>query len=102
MEGAVLLVDATQGVQAQTIANVETVRALGLKVIPVINKIDLPIARVEETKKEIVEIIGCGEDEILVVSGKTGEGVSRLLEEITARVPAPKYEYADRYSRFDF
>ena len=63
VEGAVLLVDATQGAQAQTIANVETARALGLKVIPVINKIDLPIARVEETKKEIVEIIGCGEDE---------------------------------------
>ena len=96
VEGAVLLVDATQGVQAQTIANVETARALGLKVIPVINKIDLPIARVEETKKEIVEIIGCGESEILAVSGKTGEGVSQLLEEITARVPAPKYEYADR------
>ena len=52
VEGAVLLVDATQGVQAQTIANVETARALGLKVIPVINKIDLPIARVEETKKK--------------------------------------------------
>ena len=66
VEGAVLLVDATQGVQARTIVNVETARALGLKVIPVINKIDLPIARVEETKKEIVEIIGCEESEILV------------------------------------
>ena len=96
VEGAVLLVDATQGVQAQTIANVETARALGLKVIPVINKIDLPIARVEETKKEIVEIIGCDESEILAVSGKTGQGVNRLLEEIIARVPPPKYEYADR------
>ena len=96
VEGAVLLVDATQGVQAQTIANVETARALGLKVIPVINKIDLPIARVEETKREIVEIIGCDESEILAVSGKTGEGVSVLLEEIIARVPAPKYEHASR------
>lgn len=96
VEGAVLLVDATQGVQAQTIANVETARALGLKVIPVINKIDLPIARVEETKKEIVEIIGCDESEILAVSGKTGEGVSRLLEEIISRVPPPKFEYVDR------
>ena len=104
VEGAVLLVDATQGVQAQTIANVETARALGLKVIPVINKIDLPIARVEETKKEIVEIIGCDESEILAVSGKTGEGVSRLLEEIIARVPAPKYEYDNkpRALIFDF
>ena len=55
-------------------------RGLGLKVIPVINKIDLPIARVEETKREIVEIIGCDESEILAVSGKTGEGVSVLLK----------------------
>ncbi len=96
VEGAVLLVDASQGVQAQTIANVETARALGLKIIPVINKIDLPIARVEETKKEIVEIIGCEESEILAVSGKTGEGVNQLLEEIIRRVPPPKFEHADR------
>jgi len=96
VEGAVLLVDATQGVQAQTIANVETARALGLKVIPVINKIDLPIARVEETKKEIVEFVGCDESEILAVSGKTGEGVASLLEEVIARVPPPKIEYEDR------
>ena len=91
VEGAVLLVDATQGAQAQTIANVETARSLGLKVIPVINKIDSPLARVEETKKEIVEFIGCGESEILAVSGKTGEGVNRLMEEIVARVPPPQF-----------
>ena len=104
VEGAVLLVDATQGVQAQTIANVETARSLGLKVMPVINKIDSPLARVEETKKEIVEIIGCEESEILAVSGKTGEGVSRLLEEVIARVPAPKFEYDNRSRAliFDF
>ena len=96
VEGAVLLVDATQGVQAQTIANVETAKALGLKVIPVINKIDLPIARVEETKKEIVEFVGCDESEILAVSGKTGDGVANLLEEIIKRVPPPKIEYQDR------
>ena len=96
VEGAVLLVDATQGAQAQTIANVETARSLGLKVIPVINKIDSPLARVEETKKEIVEIIGCEEEEILAVSGKTGEGVNRLLEEVIARVPPPKFEYDNR------
>lgn len=96
VEGAVLLVDATQGVQAQTIANVETAKALGLKVISVINKIDLPIARVEETKKEIVEFVGCDESEILAVSGKTGDGVANLLEEIIKRVPPPKIEYQDR------
>lgn len=96
VEGAVLLVDATQGVQAQTIANVETAKALGLKVIPVINKIDLPIARVEETKKEIVEFVGCDESEILAVSGKTGEGVASLLEEVIARVPPPKIEHENR------
>lgn len=104
VDGAVLLVDATQGVQAQTIANVETAKALKLKIIPVINKIDLPTAKVEETKKEIVEFVGGRESEILAVSGKTGDGVNRLLEEIIARVPPPKFEYADRLRAliFDF
>ncbi|MBU4223761.1 translation elongation factor 4 [Patescibacteria group bacterium] len=97
VEGAILLVDATQGVQAQTIANVEMAKALGLKIIPVINKIDLPSARVEETKDEIKRLLGAGNfDDILEVSAKTGEGVARLLEEVIRRVPPPKAEFADR------
>ncbi|MBU2633510.1 GTP-binding protein, partial [Patescibacteria group bacterium] len=73
VEGAVLLVDATQGVQAQTVGNLEMAKALGLTVVPVVNKIDSPNARVEETKKEIIEILGCREEDILEVSAKTGE-----------------------------
>jgi GTP-binding protein LepA len=97
VEGAILLVDATQGVQAQTIANVEMAKALGLKIIPVINKIDLLSARVEETNDEIKRLLGSGGfDEILNVSAKTGEGVARLLEEVIRRVPPPKAEFADR------
>lgn len=104
VEGAVLLVDATQGVQAQTITNVEMAKSLGLKIIPVLNKIDLPTARIEESKKEIVEFLGCEESEILQISGKTGLGVDALLEEIVKRVPPPKYEFKDspRALVFDF
>jgi len=96
VEGAVLLVDATQGVQAQTITNVELARALGLKIIPVVNKVDLPTARTEETKEEIAEFLSCEESEILEISGKTGLGVRNLLEEIIRRVPAPKFEFENR------
>src|SRR3989344_5325365 len=90
VEGAVLLVDATQGVEAQTLSNVELARLLRLKIIPVINKIDLPQARIAETKEEVMNLLGVGEEEILAVSGKTGEGVERLLEEIIAKIPPPR------------
>lgn len=102
VEAAVLLVDATQGVQAQTITNVEMAKALGLTIIPVINKIDLPSARIEETKEEIRRLLGDGD--ILEVSAKTGEGVKELLEEIVCRIPPPKYEFSDnpRALIFDF
>lgn len=104
VEGAVLLVDATQGVQAQTIANVEMAKALKLKIIPVVNKIDLPTARKEETKKEVAEFLDCAEDDILEVSGKTGEGVKNLLDEITDKVPPPEFEFENRLRAlvFDF
>lgn len=98
VEGAVLLVDATQGVQAQTVSNLEAAKELGLAIIPVINKIDSPNARVEETKKEITEILECNEEEILEISAKTGEGVESLLEEITKRVPAPKMSEVQPHS----
>jgi GTP-binding protein LepA len=90
VEGAVLLVDATQGIQAQTLANLYLAINENLTVIPVINKIDLPAADVPKVKKEIMTLIGCKEDEILLASGKTGEGVERVLEEVITKVPAPE------------
>lgn len=93
VEGAILLVDATQGVQAQTLSTLAIARESGLKIIPVINKVDLPSANVEETADEIIQILGCERDEIISVSGKTGEGVARLLEEVVKKVPPPKETY---------
>ncbi len=89
-EGAVLLVDAAQGVEAQTIANLNLAFDEGLEIIPVINKIDLPVARVTETEDEIIALIGGTREEILRVSAKTGEGVEDLLEAIVKRIPPPQ------------
>lgn len=89
VEGAILLVDATKGVQAQTLANLYLAIEEGLAIIPVVNKIDLPAANVEKTKKEILHILGCREDDILLASGKTGIGVSEILRAVIERVPAP-------------
>ncbi len=94
VEGAVLLVDATQGVQAQTISNLEIARSLDLVIVPVINKIDSPLARTDEVKKEIVEILNCKEEDVLEVSAKTSEGVEKLLEEVISRVPSPRRSQA--------
>ncbi len=90
VEGAVLLVDATKGVQAQTVANLYYAIEQGLEIIPVINKIDLPNAEVEKSKKETIHLLGCKEDEILEASGKTGKGVENILEKIVEKIPAPK------------
>ncbi|MDO8564811.1 MAG: GTP-binding protein [bacterium] len=89
VEGAVLLVDATQGVQAQTLTTLQMARDAGLVIIPAVNKIDSPLARVPETKKEIALLLCCPENEILEVSGKTGAGVAELLRVIVERVPPP-------------
>jgi GTP-binding protein LepA len=89
VEGAILLVDATKGVQAQTLANLYLAIEQGLEIIPVVNKIDLPNAQVEKTKKEIVHILGCEEGDILLASGKTGLGVREILDRVVERVPAP-------------
>lgn len=89
VEGAVLLVDATQGVQAQTIGNLYLAVEQNLTIIPVVNKIDLPNAEPEKAKAELVHLLGCKEEEILCVSGKTGQGVAELLEAIVERIPAP-------------
>lgn len=90
VECAVLLVDATQGVQAQTMTVLQLARDAGLVIIPVLNKIDSPLANIEESKKELVKLLDCDPDEIMLVSGKTGEGVVELLEEIIKRVPQPE------------
>jgi len=89
VEAAVLLADATQGVQAQTLTNLSIAQELGLVIIPVINKIDLPEARVEETERELVELLNISPGSILRVSARTGEGVGELLEAIAKRVPSP-------------
>lgn len=89
VEGAVLLVDATKGVQAQTLSNLYLAIEQNLEIIPVINKIDLPNSNIERTKKEILHILGCKEEEILLASGKTGEGVEKILEAIIEKIPAP-------------
>lgn len=106
VEGTLLLVDATQGVQAQTLTTLNMAREFGLTIIPVVSKIDSPLARVKEVKEEICRVLEVSESEILECSGKTGEGVKEVLEHIIKRVPAPKAEFPDtlgfRSLVFDF
>jgi GTP-binding protein LepA len=89
-EGALLLVDATQGIEAQTLANLHLAMEADLEIIPVINKIDLPASDPDKVASEIIGVLGCAREEILEVSGKTGAGVVDLLEAVVKRVPAPK------------
>ena len=91
VEGSILLVDSTQGVQAQTLTTLNMARDGGRKIIPVLSKIDSPLARVEEIKMEVALLLDIDPDEILLVSGKTGEGVEELLKEVIKRVPPPSY-----------
>ncbi len=104
VEGAILLVDATQGVEAQTISVLDLAKELNLKIIPAVNKIDSVGARIEKTKEEIRKILNISSDEILQVSGKTGEGAEELLEEVIKRVPGPagKKESPKQALIFDF
>ncbi|RLC65829.1 MAG: elongation factor 4, partial [Chloroflexi bacterium] len=89
-EGAILLVDANQGVEAQTLANLELARQQGLTIIPAVTKIDLPESRPIETMLEMEQSFGIDSDDILAISGKTGEGVERLLEAVILGVPPPQ------------
>jgi GTP-binding protein LepA len=89
-EGALLLVDATQGIQAQTISNLYLAMENDLEIIPVINKIDMDGAMIEEVKDQIIDLIGCKPEDILLASGRTGIGVDGILEAIVERIPAPK------------
>ncbi len=106
VEGSILLVDATQGVQAQTLTTLQMAKDSGLVIIPVLSKIDSPLARVDEVKMEVALLLDINPDSVLTVSGKTGEGVSSLLEEIIEKIPAPKkgenQEYTGCSLVFDF
>ena len=89
-EGALLVVDAAQSIQAQTISNLYLALDNDLEIIPVINKIDLPSANVEEVTDDIIDLLGCEKEQILKVSAKTGEGVDKVISTIISRIPAPK------------
>ncbi|NBW66395.1 GTP-binding protein, partial [bacterium] len=89
-EGAVLVVDASQGIQAQTLSNLFLAMDAGLEIIPILNKIDLPGAEPEKRRQEVVDLLGCAPEDILLVSAKEGLGVPELLEEVVKKVPAPK------------
>ena len=104
VEGSILLVDATQGVQAQTLTTLNMARESGLRIIPVLSKIDSPLARISEVKEEMVELLGCKTEDILETSGRTGQGVKELLDEIVKQIPPPK-KYDDQNFQaliFDF
>ena len=89
-EGALLVVDATQGIQAQTISNLYLALNHDLEIVPVMNKIDMDSAMIDEVKDQIVDLLGCDPDSILAASGKTGQGIEQVLEAIIERIPAPK------------
>ncbi len=93
-EGALLVVDATQGIQAQTISNLYLAVGSDLEIVPVMNKIDVESAMVDEVRDQIIDLIGCKAEDILLASGKTGEGVPEILEAIVDRIPAPKGDEA--------
>ncbi|MCA9349275.1 translation elongation factor 4 [Candidatus Saccharibacteria bacterium] len=94
-EGALLIVDASQGIQAQTLANVYLAIEANLEIIPVLNKIDLPAADVQRVSAEVKTLLGCKDEDILKVSAKTGEGVDSVLQAIVERVPAPDTKQSD-------
>jgi len=88
-EGAVLVVDASQGIQAQTLANVYLAMEQDLTIVPVLNKVDLPAADVPRVSKQVINLLGCDESEIIHISAKTGQNVDQVLEAIVERIPAP-------------
>lgn len=102
VEGSILLVDSTQGVQAQTLTTLNMARESGLTIIPVLSKIDSPLARVEEVKSELVNLLGCDEKDVLEVSGRTGEGVENLLNKLIEKIPAPEKEEGIAISNNNF
>lgn len=106
VEGSILLVDSTQGVQAQTLSVLQMARDAGLVIIPVLSKVDSPLSRADEVRFEVASLLDCEPETVMLVSGKTGEGVPELLEEIVKRIPPPKVEHTNnedlRALVFDF
>ena len=102
VEGSILLVDATQGVQAQTLTTLEMAKASGLVIIPAVSKVDSPLARADEVKFEIASVLNCDPEDVLEVSGRTGHGVEELLKEVIKRIPAPKPADMMQALVFDF
>ena len=98
-EGALVVIDASQGVQAQTLANIQLAKESGLTLIPVVNKIDLPAARPEEVAGQVVALLGCEPSDVLKVSAKTGEGVEAVLEAVASRIPAPRATDVDQSAK---
>ncbi len=98
VEGSILLIDSTQGVQAQTLTTLNMAKEGELKIIPVLSKIDSPLSRVDDIKEEVVKLLGCDPDEVLLVSGRTGKGVETLLQEVIRRVPPPVETHKDANS----
>lgn len=101
-EGAILVVDAAQGIEAQTLANLYLALESNLTIIPVINKIDLPNADVEKVSKELIDLIGFSKNEIILTSAKTGEGVKKLVDAIVERVPSPEGKSASKLKALIF
>lgn len=105
VEGAILLVDATQGVQAQTLSTLAMAKEIGLVIVPSVSKVDAPLARVAEVTEELAILLDIDEKDVLLTSGKTGEGVAQLLDAVVDRIPAPKIEEGDKKLQaliFDF
>ncbi len=104
VEGVLLLVDSTQGVQAQTLTTLQMAKDQNLTIIPVLTKVDVPYARIEEVGDEVINLLGCAREDIMLVSGKTGAGVAELLETICERIPPPKETTQTSYRGliFDF
>ena len=104
VEGVLLLVDSTQGIQAQTLTTLQMARDEGLTIIPVLTKIDVPHSRASEVTDEIVGLLGCARDAVRLVSGKTGEGVAELLDHVCATIPPPRAPVVDAFRGliFDF
>lgn len=104
VEGVLLLVDSTQGIQAQTLTTLQMAKDLGLKIIPVLTKTDVPHSRPQEVGDEVMSMLGCSREDMLLVSGKTGDGVPELLEEIRLKIPPPSETKLDTYRGliFDF
>ena len=101
-EGALLIVDAAQSIQAQTISNLYLALENDLEIIPILNKIDLPSAKPEEVSDDIVDLLGCKQNEIILASAKTGEGINEILKAIVERIPAPKNKLNDELKALIF